>query len=360
VALSLIGAAVPSVAASSAATCQGLPVTIGGTPGNDRIIGTAARDVIDGGDGDDVIEGGDGGDVICGGPGDDRIHGNAGRDRLAGGSGDDTLAGGPGADSLFGGGGADTLGGATGGDQLGGGRGADTIRGGEGKDSLIGGAGRDECDGGPGIDRARRCETPLHTEAGDRPPLVAHPGRRFVALTFDDGPDPTWTPQLLDVLAEYHLHATFFVIGSAAARYPGIIRRMIREGHSVQNHTHSHAWLTRYSSAAAAEQIARGRRDIAAAGGVAPRCLRPPFGAISARIRAVAADEHQEVVMWDVDPQDWRYPSSGYLAAHVLRYTSGGDIVLLHDGAGPAATRSLPAIIDGLRDRGLEFTSICG
>ena len=64
--------------------------------------------------------------------------------------------------------------------------------------------------------------------------------------------------------------------------------------------------------------------------------------------------------MWDVDPQDWRYHSSSYVASHVIRNTGGGDIVLLHDGGGPIAAGSLPRMIEGLRDRGLEFTSICG
>jgi peptidoglycan/xylan/chitin deacetylase (PgdA/CDA1 family) len=357
--LFLTGALMPSVGAVGDRTCQGHRVTILGTAGNDRLFGTPGADVIDGGPGDDFIAGGDGADIICGGAGNDEIYGERGKDVIAGGRGEDIILGNRGRDRLAGGRGADVIGGGVGADTLRGGKGDDAVRGGRGADMLRGGPGLDECDGGVGIDRAVGCETPRGTEKGNRPPVVLHPGGRFVALTFDDGPDPRWTPQVLDVLAEYGVHATFFVIGLKAAEYPGLIRRMIREGHSVQNHTHSHAWLTRYSNAAAEEEIATGAADIVAAAGVTPRCLRPPYGAISDRITALARAEGESIVMWNVDPQDWRNPSPSYVAGHVLRYTRGGDVVLLHDGAGPTAGDSLPAIIEGLLDRGLRFTTIC-
>jgi len=197
------------------------------------------------------------------------------------------------------------------------------------------------------------------TDGGTRPPRVVRPGTGMIALTFDDGPDPRWTPQVLDILAQYGVHATFFVMGSKAARYPELIARMLAEGHSVQNHTHSHQWLTRLSVSRATTEIASGRDEITAAGGVAPRCLRPPFGAINTRVRGIAVAEHQEVVMWDVDPQDWRNGADS-VVRNVLRYAGAGDkVVLLHDGEGPVAGRSLPRIIEGLEAKGLGFATIC-
>ena len=352
--------AVPTVGAR-AALCQGETVTRGGTSGDDLIVGTSARDVIDGLGGEDIIDGGGGADVICGGRGDDVLRGGPGGDEIDGGNGADLIVGGPGRDRLWGRQGDDMIHAGPGVDAVvAGDAGNDALAGGLGKDRLSGGTGTDACDGGPGLDDASGCESVERTERGNRPALLARPPGGRVALTFDDGPDPRWTPQVLDLLAEYHVHATFFVIGLKAAEYPDLIRRMIREGHSVQNHTHSHAWLTNYSDAAAAAEIATGRDEVGAAAEVEPRCLRPPFGAISDRIRAVAAAEDQEVVMWDVDPQDWRHRDAAYVAGHVLSHTGGGDIVLLHDGAGPTAGRSLPAIIAGLRDQGLGFASICG
>ncbi len=377
-ALLVAGLAVPS-SASYDPMCQGRPITIIGGAGDDVLAGTPGPDVIDGLGGNDVIDGGGGDDVICGGPGDDRISGGPGADAIDGGAGNDVIKGGAGADTISGGPGDDTLHGGAHGDVLYGGDGNDVLRGGPGRDDLIGGSGMDDligstgndrlggggeldrCAGGAGVDTAGSCEIARTTEIGDRPPVVARPGRGRVALTFDDGPDPRWTPQVLDILARYHVHATFFVIGSKAARYPDLIERMIREGHSVQNHTHSHAWLTEYSDYTVRQEIATGRDEIAdAAFGIASRCLRPPYGAISTRVRNIAAEEGQTVVLWDVDPQDWRFHDSGYVASHVVRYTGGDDIVLLHDGAGPTAGNALAAIITGLRADGLKFVSICG
>jgi peptidoglycan/xylan/chitin deacetylase (PgdA/CDA1 family) len=379
VALLAAGLALPSASASYDPMCQGRPITIIGDASDNVLIGTPGPDVIDGFGGNDTIDGGGGDDVICGGPGDDHITGGTGADSIDGGSGNDTIRGGPGADSvaggpdddvikggargdvLYGGEGDDVIHGGSGHDDVSGGWGDDDLSGGLGDDHLGGGADLDRCAGGPGVDTANACESPVTTEIGDRPPVVDHPGKGRVALTFDDGPDPRWTPHVLDVLAEYHVHATFFVIGYKAAKYPDLIRRMIREGHSVQNHTHSHAWLTQYSDSTVHREIGTGRDEIAAAGlGVESRCLRPPYGAISTRVRNIAAEERQTVVLWDVDPQDWAHQDSAYITRHVLTYTGSNDIVLLHDGAGSAAGNALPAIITGLRSEGLKPVSICG
>lgn len=256
----VVGASLPAVADSAAIMCQGSEVTIWGTTGNDRIVGTDGRDVIHGLDGDDVIKGFGANDIICGG------------------SGDDTLLGGLGADLLQGGDGADLIKGGAGKDQLYGGPGDDILQGGPADDLLFGGAGLDSCYGGSQVDRADSCESPVATEVGDRPPVRSQPDPKAVALTFDDGPHPYYTPAVLDVLARYGVKATFFVVGAKAASYPGLIQRMISEGHSVQSHSYTHAWLTRYSDSVVSLEIARGREAIESACGIESRCLRPPFG----------------------------------------------------------------------------------
>jgi len=180
-----------------------------------------------------------------------------------------------------------------------------------------------------------------------------------VALTFDDGPSPAYTAQILTILERYGVPATFFVIGRQAFENPALLQRMTAEGHSVQNHTYGHYWLTRYSDGTVRDQLARGNQVIEQAAGESPHCFRPPFGAVNDRVRSVAAGLGLTSIMWDVDPWDWKRPGPTAVASHVLSRTGGGDIVLFHDTAGWSTIGALPAIIQGLRARGLEFVPLC-
>jgi peptidoglycan/xylan/chitin deacetylase (PgdA/CDA1 family) len=384
-----------SAAADAELTCRGRPVTIAGTHAAERILGTDGPDVIHGRGGDDFIFGLGGNDVICGGSGDDRLFGGAGRDALVGNGGDDRLEGGTQRDLLYGIDGSDTLLGQDGPDRVFGGRGADALHGENGADLLVGGPGPDEIFGGAGVDDLRGngdddvlvagrhddlldggsgsdrcagdrgfdtaagCERVDGTEAGQVPEPRVRPRPGRVALTFDDGPSAANTPGVLDVLDRYDVKATFFVIGLSARANPGIIREMVRRGHSVQNHTWSHAWLTRYPDATVAAELTGGAAAIEEITGTEPPCWRPPAMAYSDRVDAVADSLGYRRIMWDVDPWDWKHPGPSAVASHVLRYTGDGDIVLFHDTVGYSTTNALPAIIEGLRARGLEFDTLC-
>ncbi|HSQ36970.1 MAG TPA: polysaccharide deacetylase family protein, partial [Acidimicrobiia bacterium] len=214
-------------------------------------------------------------------------------------------------------------------------------------------------DGGAGRDDAATCEAVAATEVGQLPRPVFRPGPTQVALTFDDGPSPAYTAQILTILERYGVPATFFVIGRQASENPALLQRMAAGGHSVQNHTYSHYWLTRYSDGTIYDQLARGNQVIAGATGESPHCFRPPFGAVNDRVRSVAAGLGLTSIMWDVDPWDWKHPGPTSVASHVLSRTGGGDIVLFHDTAGWSTIGALPAIIQGLRARGLEFIPLC-
>jgi peptidoglycan/xylan/chitin deacetylase (PgdA/CDA1 family) len=345
----------------------GNDVVCGGA-GRDRLIGGAGADVLIGGPDPDFLSGEGGADTVVGGGGDDMLHGGSAGDRIAGGDGADTIRGGPGPDILSGGDGHDDLSGGAGDDALAGGRGGDLIQGGigadllfgeGGNDILLGREGADTCDGGDHTDTAGGCEKVIATERGQVPPPRFRPDSGQVALTFDDGPLPVYTPLILDTLERYGVPATFFVTGRSAAQHPGLLRRMEAEGHSVQNHTWDHAWLTRYSDSGVRSQLSQADAAIAAGTGVEPACMRPPFGAMNDRVRGIVEGLGLEIVMWDVDPQDWRYSGSRYVASHVTRYTSGGDIVLLHDGGGYGTIGALPEIIREMRARGLEFVTLC-
>ncbi|MBM3695182.1 MAG: hypothetical protein FJW79_04530 [Actinobacteria bacterium] len=330
-----------------------------GGDGNDLLVGGRGHDTLMGGRGHDTLNGGEGNDALLGGPGDDRLDGGPGRDRLEGGQGSDYLIGGEGPDHLIGGAGNDILRGGRGADHLQGGGGDDTLRGGEGDDVLEGGDGDDTCDGGPGTDSAATCEVVVSTERGQTSAPLLRPGPTQVALTFDDGPSGAYTPQILDILARYEVPATFFVVGRHAAAHPALLRRMVADGHSVQNHTYSHAWLTRYSDAGIRDELSRANRIIVDITGASPHCMRPPFMAVSDRVRAVASGLGLATIMWDVDPWDWKRPGASAVASHVLRATRGGDIVLFHDTAGTSTVGALPTIIQGLRARGLELVPLC-
>jgi peptidoglycan/xylan/chitin deacetylase (PgdA/CDA1 family) len=187
-------------------------------------------------------------------------------------------------------------------------------------------------------------------------------GHREVALTFDDGPSP-YTSQVLDVLRRYDVPATFFVIGVSVAANADALKRAAHEGHSVQNHTWGHSVLARLSDSAISAELSRASAAIAAATGRSPTCYRPPEGVTSDRVRAVARSVGlDDEVLWNVDPSDYRRPSSSTIAARVIAAANGGGVLpVLHDGGGNRANTvaALPTIIEALIGRGYRFVRLC-
>ncbi len=183
------------------------------------------------------------------------------------------------------------------------------------------------------------------------------PGR--VALTFDDGPNPEWTPVILDVLDRYGVKATFFVNGFRVDAYPEVAAEIVRRGHSLQNHGYGHAHVLTLSDAGVAREIVGGARSITTATGSRSTCFRPGWGETSARIRRVAAEEGEAIVLWTVDSADYVHLSGAGIVRRVLPGLSGGDIILMHDSIGWAARDALPAIIEAVRAAGLEFDTLC-
>ncbi len=153
-----------------------------------------------------------------------------------------------------------------------------------------------------------------------------------VYLTFDDGPDPRWTPQILDLLAQARMHATFFAIGEFAQREPALLRSIAAAGHAVGNHTfsHRHPWLMR--SRAARAQVRDGAKALSDVIGREVFLFRPPHG----RARPCMTDEarlHGErMVMWDRSAIDWGWLGTAPRIAARLARVCAGDIVLMHDG----------------------------
>jgi peptidoglycan/xylan/chitin deacetylase (PgdA/CDA1 family) len=179
-----------------------------------------------------------------------------------------------------------------------------------------------------------------------------------VALTFDDGPDPTWTPKVLAILAHEHVRATFCLIGRQARRYPDLVRAIKAGGHLLCNHTEHHAQhLDTAPRQVVQAELAAAQASIRVGAGRVPRLFRAPYGAISDVVLAEARAQHMRVLLWDVDPSDWTRPSTGTVISRVLHGVRPGSVVLLHDGGGDRAPTvgALPAIIHGLRAAHYRF-----
>lgn len=181
-----------------------------------------------------------------------------------------------------------------------------------------------------------------------------------VALTFDDGPDPTWTPQVLDVLDRYGVKATFFVLGSNAVRYPDLVREIVARGHSLGNHTWSHADLTRLSGGAVVDQLRSTNDVLTGIANYEPSCARPPYRATSATVQNIIASLGMRPALWNVDTNDYLRPGVGVIVRRALAVRPDG-VILMHDGGGDRSqtVAALPAVIGGIRARGWSLTKLC-
>ncbi|GAA0237141.1 polysaccharide deacetylase family protein [Cryptosporangium japonicum] len=176
-----------------------------------------------------------------------------------------------------------------------------------------------------------------------RPPLLhpastpyRHTGRAAVALTFDDGPDPTWTPQVLSLLRKYHVKATFCLIGVNVKAHPDLVRKIAADGHTLCNHTMRHDLQLKSKSRAAIDADLRATSKLItrASGGVKPTYFRAPGGNWSGVIVSVARQQGMASLGWAVDPRDWAKPPSSTIVSRVRAGMAPGVIVLMHDGGG--------------------------
>ena len=184
-------------------------------------------------------------------------------------------------------------------------------------------------------------------------------GRPVLHLTFDDGPHPTYTPQILDTLARYDAKATFFVLGSLVERHPELFQRIVDEGHVVANHSWNHEDLAPLSRAEFTESVLRTQEAL---GPHANRCLRPPFGSLGPDTRTWATELGLEITLWDVDTLDWQRPGADQIAERVVDGARDGTVVLMHDGGGDR-TETVAALDDALAElarQGYAFEPICG
>ncbi len=180
----------------------------------------------------------------------------------------------------------------------------------------------------------------------------------YIAMTFDDGPNATLTPRLLDLLAAHHMKATFFVVGENAAEHPEILKRAVREGHEIANHSWSHPNFGKMSDEAVRRELQKTDDAIKAAIGTRPTLMRPPYGSITARQKNWIHDEFgYRIIIWDVDPLDWKRPGPTVVTHRIVKETRPGSIILAHD-IHPPTIEAMPATFDQLEAKGFKFVTV--
>jgi peptidoglycan-N-acetylglucosamine deacetylase len=193
-----------------------------------------------------------------------------------------------------------------------------------------------------------------NTIAADRSPRP-----KLIALTFDDGPYPIFTPLLLDQLHALHVPATFFLIGRDAQQWPEITRRIVLDGNEVADHTYSHPNLDQESPAQVREEVLKGRDVLLALSGdpSVRDLMRPPHGRYTMTTLHTVTQLGYKVVLWTDDSGDWRSLTPEFIENDLLRHASAPDIVLLHSGK-LATIQALPTVVAHFERAGYRFVTV--
>ncbi|WP_233564993.1 bifunctional polysaccharide deacetylase/glycosyltransferase family 2 protein [Micromonospora musae] len=202
----------------------------------------------------------------------------------------------------------------------------------------------------------------------DRPePVSRAMPDRTIALTFDDGPDPRWTPQVLDVLRRHHAHATFFVVGARVNEHPELVRRILAEGHEIGSHTFTHADLAAAPAWRRELELSLTRKAIASATGQQVTLLRPPFSSVPSALTGAdydalrtAAGSGHVAVLADLDTRDWQRPGAAQIVEAATPAGGRGAVVLMHDGGGDRdqTVAALDRLLPELTRQGYRFTTV--
>ncbi|WP_275400504.1 polysaccharide deacetylase family protein [Enterococcus faecium] len=183
---------------------------------------------------------------------------------------------------------------------------------------------------------------------------VQDPTVKSVAISFDDGPGATTTPQLLQILKEKSVHATFFVLGENTAQHPEIVKQTAEAGHEIGNHTYDHQDLATLSAQSITEEVTKTDNEIKKATGKTPAFVRPPYGSIT----SVGASVIQRpIIEWSVDSEDWKTRNPDLILQKIQATVYDGAIILFHD-IYPETIRAVPQVIDYLQEQGYRITTV--
>ncbi len=197
-------------------------------------------------------------------------------------------------------------------------------------------------------------------------PLIEQPvynvktSANIVAITVDDGPDPRYTPAILDIFESYNVKATFFLVGSEVEKHPDIAKRIFSEGHDIGNHTMTHPEMRNISYQEAIKEISSANAAIAKITGADIQYFRPPKGVTNELIHKTLLDMGYTTVLWDLGLENKNCKTPQEMSARVVNNVNPGNIILLHDGRldRDKTVQALPAMLDGLRDKGYSFVTI--
>ncbi len=178
--------------------------------------------------------------------------------------------------------------------------------------------------------------------------------KKRIAITFDDGPHPIYTPIIVDILKNYDAKATFFFLGNRIADYPDVARHVFSEGHMIGNHSFTHPQLSRMSTEEIKNEVVKTQNIIENATGFSPFLMRPPFGAINDVVMTTA---EMPMILWSIDSEDWIYSDPDYIVNYVLDHAFDGAIIRLHDTL-PNTTQAIGPMVDGLISAGYELVTV--
>jgi len=190
---------------------------------------------------------------------------------------------------------------------------------------------------------------------------------KVVAVTFDDGPSPVWTPKILDALKEARIKATFFMLGEHVEWYPDVARQVAAQGHEIGNHTYDHHGLLYYTPEELSREVNAAERIIFSVTGIKTRYFRPPKAWITAAEKKQLNNMGYQTVLWSLNSKDWVNFDDRYIVKYILHHLRPGDIILFHDSGGVFKTeggnrketvKTITRLARSLRERGYRFVTI--
>ncbi len=190
---------------------------------------------------------------------------------------------------------------------------------------------------------------------------------KVVALTFDDGPSPLWTPQILDELKKAGVKATFFMLGEHVEKYPEVAKRVVEAGHEIGNHSYDHHALFYYKTEELAQEIKDTEKIIKDITGQTTRYFRPPKAWLRDKEKKEIKGMGYKIILWSLNSKDWVTFDDKYIVKYILRNIRPGDIILFHDSGGVFGTeggdrhetvRTIPILVEKLREKGYTFVTI--
>lgn len=181
-----------------------------------------------------------------------------------------------------------------------------------------------------------------------------------IAITFDDGPHPRQTKEILDILDEYNIKATFFIIGVNADNYPDTLCEVVKRGHEIGNHTYSHPHVSSINYNTLENEVAKCKNSIEGHTGITPKLFRPPEGLIDSDVKSISQNYGYNVILWSIDTRDWAHTSASKIIKNVTENISAGDIILMHDyiGTNSHTAEALRGFIPILLEKGYKFVPI--